>query len=768
MKEPEENLLGDNMLNDGWFPSQLKEARKRAGAGEERVALELMVETDDGRLFSKTKHDIDRLKLEMMDSLKHRRIGSSSTIRMGSPCSDSNVFYQLRDQLVNLPHNQPYETEVVLNSQSKTMHETRKKRSKFDVHSFIEKEKAQQELELLQQKASICNAIKTKQMLQQTSLNDIRPASSSISKRNQNLGSRGPQNYAKFHENVRDENVPKSLLNSRSQNSSLVAPDPIPMSKNYIPYHQKVKTQKANLPNHRLRPQSSMASSQMHSRSQTAGHLFESVSQNPLVNSFKPVSESVEYQMTVSPQPTEVAQPVRDQPQPQLEDRWPQKPKALANPKQTGPLLYEAIPETNWWKKQFGVSAEEILDPNRPIPYFDLRMGRARKPIASNLPAGAGPNFFGIQITRLQTGPTDSGNFSVNAQKNASKQIRVRSELSVGSMQEYEGVAQSHKHSPGRTETHSSPKASLDTQSKVFPVFATKGSLASVKVQVSPMKGPGSQNTQKELLSPTGANRKSRVKFNIRSRSNSKLDEKSKQLSERSDSKTSSAQDPQVESVVRRSLANLKIKRASSVEESEQMAKESGNMSPIVRLDTRSFSALKENNLTEAEEEAIIKYIDKQTFSKNRVIRKVNEYLKTQRTISGTLATYKEKLIQFHYDQFSKQLHERLQLIDLEEIFQDDNTDLTIVEKREMVAAFLLGFSNNTRYKKFCKLFKNYISRVDEKGPANNKIGLLKGLVSVADLWDANFYQHVMRQGDYSKVKTQLSAQKLTATKQPL
>ena len=43
-------------------------------------------------------------------------------------------------------------------------------------------------------------------------------------------------------------------------------------------------------------------------------------------------------------------------------------------------MLYEAIPDTNWWKKQFGVSAEEILDPNRPIPYFDLRRGRVRKP----------------------------------------------------------------------------------------------------------------------------------------------------------------------------------------------------------------------------------------------------------------------------------------------------------------------------------------------------------------------------------------------------
>ena len=155
MAEPQENLLGDDMLGNGWFPSQLRGARKRAGKGEERVALELMVETDDGRLFSKTKDEINLLKMEMMDSLKHRRLGSASTIRAGSASSGSKVFDHLRNQVIH-EHQENFGG-IRLGSASKSQKGllNRNKRIRFDVHSYIEEKKTQQEVDQIEHKRSL-------------------------------------------------------------------------------------------------------------------------------------------------------------------------------------------------------------------------------------------------------------------------------------------------------------------------------------------------------------------------------------------------------------------------------------------------------------------------------------------------------------------------------------------------------------------------------------------------------------------------------------
>ncbi len=152
------------------------------------------------------------------------------------------------------------------------------------------------------------------------------------------------------------------------------------------------------------------------------------------------------------------------------------------------------------------------------------------------------------------------------------------------------------------------------------------------------------------------------------------------------------------------------------------------------------------------QDQAIINYIDKQMYTKNKVIKKLNEYLKDQPLISDTLVDYKEKLIEFHYQQIKSQLSSKLSQIDFDEIFHRDHHK-NLDEKKEMVAAFLLGFSHNTRYKKFCKLFKHYLDKSDARN--SSKVGIIKGLVSVSDFWDENFYREILRQGDYHSIKTQ-------------
>lgn len=152
------------------------------------------------------------------------------------------------------------------------------------------------------------------------------------------------------------------------------------------------------------------------------------------------------------------------------------------------------------------------------------------------------------------------------------------------------------------------------------------------------------------------------------------------------------------------------------------------------------------------QDQAILHYIDRQMYTKNRVIKKLNEYLKEQPVISETLVDYKEKLIEFHYQEIKSQLSSKLSQLDFDEVFHRDHHK-NLDEKKEMVAAFLLGFSHNTRYKKFCKLFKHYLDKSDVRN--SSKVGIVKGLVSVSDFWDENFYREVMRQGDYHTIKTQ-------------
>lgn len=150
--------------------------------------------------------------------------------------------------------------------------------------------------------------------------------------------------------------------------------------------------------------------------------------------------------------------------------------------------------------------------------------------------------------------------------------------------------------------------------------------------------------------------------------------------------------------------------------------------------------------------QAIVQFIDKKMFTKNRVMRKLNDYLKGTGAVSETLLDYKEKLIEYHYQEIKSQLSSKLSQLDFDSLFRKEEKR-DIMEKKEMVAAFLLGFSHNTRYKKFCKMFKAHIDRKD--GMNSGKIGIIKGLVSVSDLWDDNLYRDILRQGDYHKVKSQ-------------
>ena len=48
--------------------------------------------------------------------------------------------------------------------------------------------------------------------------------------------------------------------------------------------------------------------------------------------------------------------------------------------------------------------------------------------------------------------------------------------------------------------------------------------------------------------------------------------------------------------------------------------------------------------------------IDKTTYKNNRVLKKLNEYLKTNQVVSDTLLDYKEQLIEFHYEQVRQNL----------------------------------------------------------------------------------------------------------------
>lgn len=154
----------------------------------------------------------------------------------------------------------------------------------------------------------------------------------------------------------------------------------------------------------------------------------------------------------------------------------------------------------------------------------------------------------------------------------------------------------------------------------------------------------------------------------------------------------------------------------------------------------------------EEQEQAILQYIDRQMYSKSKVIKKLNEYLKEQPVISDTLLDYKEKLIEFHFQEIKAQLSSKLSQVDFDAVFHRDHHK-NLDEKKEMVAAFLLGFSHNTRYKKFCKLFKHYLDKSDARN--SSKVGIVKGLVSVSDFWDETFYREVLRQGDYHTIKSQ-------------
>jgi hypothetical protein len=155
--------------------------------------------------------------------------------------------------------------------------------------------------------------------------------------------------------------------------------------------------------------------------------------------------------------------------------------------------------------------------------------------------------------------------------------------------------------------------------------------------------------------------------------------------------------------------------------------------------------------------EALLKEIDRQMFGKNRVIKRLNEYLKNNTNISETLLDYKDKLIEFHFQQIMEKLNNKMDNLDLKEIFekmQDDGLDpkATVQEKKEMVAAFLLGFSSNQRYRKFGANLKSYLTN-KEGARASNKIGMLQGLFSVSELWDPSLTRNIMRQGDYEKIK---------------
>ena|SRR3990167_952098 len=771
MAEPPEDLLGDDMLRDGWFPSHLKKARKRAGAGEERVALELLVENDDGRLFSRTKNDIQMLKTEMMDTLKHRRPLTGSGIRVSSAVQSSKALNKIRSSA--LDSNDP-QLSSPLNS-FKHDH-----RTQFNLHSYIQEVETLREVKELQNNTHLSDAILKKQLLSSSSSKMIRAQPDLFQRTRYHANdSISPKPTAIVQNFVIEENLPKSLFNSRSHNTSSVNTDYQVKKPEIFPYHQKIKERKT-------RPLSTKQDYLgLHNKKIISKPLHqerirpESAStEQPEVNSFKPNSNSVTNNSMVpisrsrTPSPSHTHRPV-DRPQ----TANPTHKATLSNPAD----LYNILPDRTWWKKQYGLQPEDLLDQKKPLPYFGLRTLQQRR-VHRRSRDTKGPDFFGVHIVKQELPPPvkeDKHSHSNVESKQSSaglKKFSFGKKTPRGSVQEFEATAERTAHSSvertrgGRNNPlQSAASVEWTLKPSTQPANPSSQSAKDIRIQFSPMKPVTGSSPRPELLSPTGNNRKSKVRFNIKSRSNSRVEEKTKQTTERSGASNGSAtKDPQVESVVKKSLLSLKIQRAGTLEESENMARDNGNSSPIVKLDTKTFSPLKENNLTEAEEEAIIKYIDRQTFSKNRIIRKVNEYLKTQKSVSGTLADYKEKLIQFHYDQFSKQLHERMQLIDLEEIFRDETNDLSIVEKREMVAAFLLGFSNNTRYQKFCKLFKNYITKVDEKSPVNNRIGILKGLVSVADLWESNFYHHVMRQGDYTKVKIQMSAQKLTGTKQPL
>lgn len=150
---------------------------------------------------------------------------------------------------------------------------------------------------------------------------------------------------------------------------------------------------------------------------------------------------------------------------------------------------------------------------------------------------------------------------------------------------------------------------------------------------------------------------------------------------------------------------------------------------------------------------AIVKLIHKKMFSKNKVIKKLNEYLKGRSLVSDTLSDYKEKLIEYHYQEIRNQLSTQLSKLDFDSLFNKENK-MNTADKKEMVAAFLLGFSHNTRYKKFCKQFKKHLDKKDHS--TSGKIGIVKGLVSVSDFWDENFYRDILAHGEYHRIKDQM------------
>ena len=168
----------------------------------------------------------------------------------------------------------------------------------------------------------------------------------------------------------------------------------------------------------------------------------------------------------------------------------------------------------------------------------------------------------------------------------------------------------------------------------------------------------------------------------------------------------------------------------------------------------RSNTTIKHNDEEDdsGKDKEIIHYIDNQMYKNNKVIKKLNEYLKDKSDVSDTLLDYKEKLIEFHYKQIKDQLTNKMNQLDYHELFGNDK-DRDVEDKKEMISAFLLGFSHNTRYKKFCKQFKSYLDKNDIR--TTNRIGIIKGLVSVSELWDENLYKDILKKGDYHTIRHQ-------------